>query len=476
MTFEQERRELFLSRLRVSILQMGVPIIVGFALIDYSYRSDIFIELIAYRLTIIPIAIVVLFLIKLEPGSRFHYTFPAHLFTLYLSTVISYLACRTGGEKSLYYAGLNLIGVGSLSFLPWKPKGLIISSITIYLPFFIFLTFLTKKIDISLLIPETAFMICTFLLGVITNFLAEKSRIAEFAAREKLEEENLTKAKVIQEKTKEGVYLQRLASQFSPQVIEAIRTGAVQIDRKMRRRITVIFIDLEKSTASSTQIDHGDYESVLADFFSTTIQILLSHNITIGTYLGDGLLAFNNAPFEVTNHSEVAVRAALAVLSNTQKLRPLYREKWRADFNIRIGIHTGYASIGFFPSPLLGVYTAIGEEVNLASRLCSTGELNHICMTKGTVREIAANIPGLTVSMRSKADTTLKGFDGQTIEVFSVAGEAAPDEANLDGMRCPLCNGKMFVQADLSESELLKCVSCQYADIVPKRDTQQQAA
>ncbi len=185
--------------------------------------------------------------------------------------------------------------------------------------------------------------------------------------------------------------------------------------------------------------------------------------MTIGTYLGDGLLAFVNAPQSNPRHAQVALEACMNVLKLHARKAGYYREKWRTEFNIRIGINTGYAQVGFYPSVKRGTYTVVGEPVNLASRLCARAQVNRVCVTKEFLKTVGTDLQGTRVSHQETC-TTLKGFEGESFELYSISPPPEALQAPKEGS-CPACGHPEQLGADLGETILVKCTQCGHTDV-----------
>lgn len=467
--FVSEQRDLLQLRLHFGIKYMAIPLVLGFLSVDSIFRPDLIYEFFFARLTVVPVAVFCFYLLpkgKLSESQANWFTAPGHLFCLYLGTLNAYLALRSGGSTSPYYAGINLVATGSLYFLPWSYRGAIVNTLCIYLPYMITLPLFSSVSDWSAFLTNFAFMTSTAFLGLTSAILQRQLRIQEFFSRAKLNDEILSKTAVIQKKTQEGVFLEKLASQFSPQVIDAIKTSDVSIQERTRREVTIIFIDVENSTARSGRIDYHDYINVLSQFFSECVDILLKYNVTVGTYLGDGLLSFVNAPQKVTEHRELGLMACLEILEHHERKSRYYLDQWRTAFNIRIGIHTGYTHVGFFPNFERGTYTTVGENVNLAARLCSKAKPNQICVTKDFVKFLNQDIPNMQVSKQEECDK-IKGFEGERFELFSIQSN---QHETIEESKCPVCREHpLEVTRDLGRALLLSCSGCGHKDVREKK-------
>jgi adenylate cyclase len=110
---------------------------------------------------------------------------------------------------------------------------------------------------------------------------------------------------------------------------------------------------------------------LLNRYFSRQVDVIFRHGGTLDKFIGDAIMAFWNAPTASPGHARKAVAAALEM---TLALDEFKRElaagnEGLGDFDVGIGLHTGPAVVGFLGSDTRMEYTAIGDTVNLASRI-----------------------------------------------------------------------------------------------------------
>jgi class 3 adenylate cyclase len=106
--------------------------------------------------------------------------------------------------------------------------------------------------------------------------------------------------------------------------------------------------------------------------------------------MGDGILAFFGAPIAHEDDAEGACRAALEIIRGAREYAArLEEERGITGFNVRVGIHTGLVVVGEVGSDLRVEYTAMGDAVNLASRLETAAEPGTVLITEDTHRLIA---------------------------------------------------------------------------------------
>lgn len=131
-------------------------------------------------------------------------------------------------------------------------------------------------------------------------------------------------------------------------------------------QLTVLFSDIRNFTTLSEQHSPQEIMQILERYFASQVDTLFAHHATLDKFIGDAIMAFWGAPLDNTHQAVDAVSAALSMLDNLEQFR---REFGYPDFAIGIGIHTGPAVVGLVGTSLRYDYTAIGDTVNLASRI-----------------------------------------------------------------------------------------------------------
>jgi class 3 adenylate cyclase len=174
-----------------------------------------------------------------------------------------------------------------------------------------------------------------------------------------------------------------LIARYAPrQVAERILTGEHDADyRPERLKLTIVFSDVVGFTDSSDEMDPEDLADFLNDYLAKMSDIADRHGATINQFLGDGIMIFFGAP-QATSERDDARRAVQMALEMQDSMAGL-NEAWlqrggRRTFEVRIGINTGYASVGDYGSPGRKAYSAIGVQVNLAARIeaqCQPGKV-----------------------------------------------------------------------------------------------------
>jgi adenylate cyclase len=161
----------------------------------------------------------------------------------------------------------------------------------------------------------------------------------------------------------------------------------------VNQTVTVLFADIRGFTSLSENEKPEKVVSLLNRYFSLMSEIIFAHGGTLDKYIGDGLMAIFGAP---TASEEDALNAVKAAVTMQKRLPPL-NEELRAEgyspISIGIGLHTGEALIGYIGSDKRSEYTAIGDTVNLASRLESNASGGQILMSEATAEASGNLVP-----------------------------------------------------------------------------------
>jgi len=165
----------------------------------------------------------------------------------------------------------------------------------------------------------------------------------------------------------------KLAKYLAPQVYDSIFTGQqdVKIVSK-RKKLTVCFSDLVGFTEITDNLESEDLTQLLNHYLTEMSKIALQYGATIDKYVGDAIVMFFGDPttLGVKEDALACVQMAIAMQQRVSELASEWRNYGiETPLRCRIGIHTGYCTVGNFGSEDRMDYTMVGGTVNLASRL-----------------------------------------------------------------------------------------------------------
>jgi adenylate cyclase len=154
----------------------------------------------------------------------------------------------------------------------------------------------------------------------------------------------------------------------SPEVIRRLLSDPERV-KPRKTEVTVLFSDIRGFTTISEALDAQTLAGLLNGYLTEMTRIIFRHQGTLDKYIGDAVMAIWGAPFDEPDHAQRCCLSAVSMLARLAELQ----EQWRAQdtpvLEIGIGINTGIASVGNMGSSLRYGYTAMGDAVNLASRL-----------------------------------------------------------------------------------------------------------
>jgi adenylate cyclase len=211
---------------------------------------------------------------------------------------------------------------------------------------------------------------------------------------------------------RQGVQLNALERFLSPAISRKIAAEAADIRLGGEsQRITLLFADVRGFTTMAEKMKPREAVEVLNEFFARMTNVIFQHDGTLDKYLGDGLMALFGAPFALQNDAEAAVRAAVDMQKSLAELNII---SGKPPLSIGIGIHTGEAVVGFLGTERRMDYTAIGDTVNVASRLTSQAGPGQIVISSATHAQL-----GREISCCQLSAMKLKGR-AEPIEVHEV--------------------------------------------------------
>ena len=143
-----------------------------------------------------------------------------------------------------------------------------------------------------------------------------------------------------------------------------------------RREMSFLFMDIIGFTPISEFYKNKDDPEGLVvlvnEFLDEMTTIILNNGGMVDKFMGDCIMAVFNAPVDMPNHAEMAVKSAIEIEAKTLELKARYKERGLPDINVGTGVNTGTAIVGNMGSTTRFDFSVIGDAVNLAARLEAT--------------------------------------------------------------------------------------------------------
>jgi class 3 adenylate cyclase len=194
-----------------------------------------------------------------------------------------------------------------------------------------------------------------------------------------------------------------LARYQPPDVVEMIlREGTVRLGIRVRP-VSVLFADLVDSTRLAERAGPEATAEILNRFYEIVARVVFEERGHVNNYIGDGVISIFNATIDLEDHPAAAVRAALRIVRETVRFA---RENPRFPVQVRVGVNTGEAAVGNVGAEGRIQYTALGDPVNAAERLCKLADPNGVVVGHETYEHAARMFRFLPLG-----EVTLKGRD-----------------------------------------------------------------
>ena len=206
----------------------------------------------------------------------------------------------------------------------------------------------------------------------------------------------------------------RMFSRFvNPHVVQELLTRGSLSRVGESRQITVMFSDIRGFTTLSEKRTPQQIVQLLNDYFTLQVGVIFRHGGSLDKFIGDCIMAFWGAPLDDPHHARHAVEAALEMADVLRDFK-LALGELDADFDVGIGIHSGPAVVALIGPQQRLEYTAIGDTVNLASRIEGlTKDVSRILVSRETMEQC-----GDALDFCSFGSYKVKGRE-QDVELFA---------------------------------------------------------
>ena len=207
-----------------------------------------------------------------------------------------------------------------------------------------------------------------------------------------------------------------------------------------RRVVTMLFCDIQGSTALAEQHDPEEWTEIVNGAFEQMVRPIYKYEGTVARLMGDGLLAFFGAPIAHEDDPRRAILAGLTIVDGLRAWRDTLPPAY-AGLDVRVGINTGLVVVGAVGSDLRLEYSAIGDALNLAARMEQTAAPGTVQIAEETYRLVADQFevePLGGIAVKGKA---------QPVNAYRVLRRAGDARRAAVAFRAPLVNRRMEWEA-----------------------------
>jgi len=223
----------------------------------------------------------------------------------------------------------------------------------------------------------------------------------------------------IEQEARTRAQFQRL---LSPNLVEQVVAGNLQLEKGgALTETTLLFSDIRGFTAMSEKRAPQEIVRMLNEYFELMVDVIFKHEGTLDKFVGDEIVALFGAPVALPSAEIKAVECAVNMMMVLADFNRMRAAEGQEEIKIGVGINTGTVVTGAIGSSRALQYTAIGDAVNTASRLCSVAKSGEILVSEGTYARVQSMVNAtalLPIKVKGKTDA---------LRVWNVTSMRTPD-------------------------------------------------
>ncbi|MFM9923519.1 adenylate/guanylate cyclase domain-containing protein [Variovorax sp. H27-G14] len=291
----------------------------------------------------------------------------AHMLAAGTHSAVDDMAFSITQEGRRYLVQTSHIPSTQWQLVSWEPEDLLLGDLqrTVAWALVLTLSFLAVALFIALRLSK-----------LVTQPIENLSRVARRIGRLELDNLPLASSRVLEiqhlnQALDESARSLKAFSKFVPVDVikQLIAEGHALAPSGSPRRITAMFTDVEGFTSISESLPADVLVKQLTEYFNLAARIFARHGGVVDKFMGDGIMVLWGAPSDLDDAEYRACTAALALHFEMNELNARWRAEGMREFRTRIGIHTGMAIAGVLGSSDRLSYTAVGDVINVASRI-----------------------------------------------------------------------------------------------------------
>src|SRR4051794_852218 len=242
---------------------------------------------------------------------------------------------------------------------------------------------------------------------IATNAFTEKDLqiFGGIASQAAVAIHNSQLARKIEHEARTRAQFQRL---LSPNLVDQVVQGKLQLEKGgALSEVTLLFSDIRGFTSMSESRAPQDIVRMLNEYFELMVDVIFRFEGTLDKFVGDEVIALFGAPVPMKNAEVKAVQCALDMMRVLSEWNRTRAAEGQHEVNVGIGINTGMVVTGAIGSSRALQYTAIGDAVNTASRLCGAALAGQVILSEATFRKVqsdVAAVPLPPIRVKGKTD------------------------------------------------------------------------
>lgn len=215
----------------------------------------------------------------------------------------------------------------------------------------------------------------------------------------------------------EALTREKFSRLLSPNLVEELVSGNLEVTKGGQRRpVTILFADIRGFTSLTERSDATHIVEMLNEYFERMVELIFENMGTLDKFIGDEIMVLWGAPVKQDDHAMRAVRTAWQMQRDLEAYNVEREERGQRPLHVGIGICSGECVVGYMGSTRKMEYTAIGDSVNTASRLCDLAAPMEIIIAAPTHRDVRDH-----VHVEELAPTQVKG-KAEPLQIFRVVG------------------------------------------------------
>lgn len=216
---------------------------------------------------------------------------------------------------------------------------------------------------------------------------------------------------------REALTREKFSRLLSPNLVDELVSGNLEVIKGGQHRpITILFADIRGFTSLTERSDATQIVEMLNEYFERMVEIIFSTMGTLDKFIGDEIMVLWGAPVPQEDHALRAVRTAWTMQRALDSYNEERQEKGQRPIKVGIGICSGECVVGYMGSTRKMEYTAIGDVVNTASRLCDLAAPMEVVVAASTYQAVRSH-----VQVEELAPTQVKG-KAEPLQIFRVVG------------------------------------------------------